>query len=64
MVSFFEYARNLGIKVPEKDIPAGWFFEHGCPMVVSCSCCGMTMAMPAAFIDEDGNTYCVDCAEE
>jgi hypothetical protein len=33
------------------------------PMVVSCTCCGMTMALPSAMVDDDGTIYCSSCAE-
>lgn len=62
MKSFFDYVRERGIDIPEKEIPGNWFSKHGYPMVVRCSCCEMTMAIPSAWIDEEGYTYCSDCA--
>ena len=62
MVSFFDFVRNQGIEVPKGNISGAWFHENGFPMVVACSCCGMTMASPSAWIDDEGYTYCTDCA--
>ena len=62
MKSFFEYVRERGIDIPEGNIPGEWFRNHGYPMVVRCACCEMTMAIPSAFIDDEGYTYCPDCA--
>ena len=62
MKSFTEYVRDRGIDIPEKEIPGSWFSQHGYPMVVRCACCEMTMAIPSAWIDNDGYTYCSDCA--
>ena len=50
--------------MPEGTINGGWFAEHDLPMIVSCTCCGMTMALPSAYVDEDGYTYCSGCAGE
>lgn len=49
------------IEMPTENIPETWFHENGFPMIVSCTCCGMTMASPTALIDEDGNCYCTCC---
>lgn len=63
MISFYEYLKKRNIKLPEgSSIPGSWFGENGIAMIVECTCCGMTMASPSAFIDEDGHTYCADCA--
>jgi hypothetical protein len=63
MKSFSEYVRARGIEIPEGNIPGSWFSKHGYPMVVRCACCDMTMALPSAWIDEDGYTFCADCAD-
>ena len=64
MKSFFDYVRTeLHVSIPEGNIPGSWFAENGICMVVRCSCCGMTMASPSAWIDDDGDTYCADCAD-
>lgn len=62
MVSFKEYVEARGIEIPEGNISGEWFSKHGYPMVVRCSCCEMTMAIPSAWIDDEGYTYCTDCA--
>lgn len=54
---------NRGIEMPKGDVDAGWFAEQGLPMVVECTNCKMTMALPNAYIDDDGHTYCSCCAE-
>lgn len=63
MISFMDYVKNEGISIPDGNIPGDWFSKHGFPMVVRCSCCDMTMAIPSAWIDDDGYTYCSDCAD-
>ena len=50
-------------KVPEGVINGGWFAERSLPMIVECSECEMTMALPSAIIDEDGYILCSCCAE-
>lgn len=62
MTNFMDYVRERGIEIPEHTISGAWFAEHGYPIVVRCSCCGMTMATPSAYIDEEGYTFCSDCA--
>ena len=63
MKSFFDYVRTeLNIPIPEGNIPGEWFSKHRFPMIVRCCCCEMTMALPSAWIDTDGSTYCADCA--
>ncbi len=62
MKSFNEYVANQGIKMPEGHIPGTWFAKNRLPMVVRCCCCDMTMASPSAWIDDNGYTYCSDCA--
>lgn len=54
----------LEIEFPKGQISGSWFAEHKLPMVVSCTCCGMTMALPSARVDEDGYIYCRSCAGE
>ena len=43
------------------EISAEWFKEHNLPMIVECKCCTMTMALPSAFVDEEGYLYCSSC---
>lgn len=64
MKNFFDYVRTeLHTSIPEGDIPGSWFVENDIPMVVDCSCCEMTMASPSAWVDDEGYTYCADCAD-
>ena len=63
MKNFYQYMEERGIKVPEHEISGAWFSEHGFPMVVRCSCCDMTMALPSAWIDDEGYTFCGNCAD-
>ena len=62
MVSFKEYVEARGIEIPEGNISGEWFSKYGYPMVVRCACCEMTMAIPSAYVDDEGYTYCADCA--
>lgn len=63
MKSFSEYIESKGYpKMPEGNVPARWFMENFLPMMVRCSCCDMTMASPSAWIDDNGYTFCADCA--
>ena len=64
MKTFRTYIHDeFGIEVPHDNIPGTWFSENGIPMVVSCACCGMTMASPSALIDEDGCCYYSACGD-
>jgi len=63
MKQFFDYIKETrDIEIPEGNIPGSWFKENHLPMVVRCCCCEMTMALPSAYIDDEGYTYCSDCA--
>jgi hypothetical protein len=42
-------------------IPATVFAELGLPLIVACTCCGMTMCFPSCVIDDDNYVYCSDC---
>jgi len=63
MKNFYQYMEERGIEVPEHEISGAWFSKHGFPMVVRCSCCDMTMALPSAWIDDEGYTFCGSCAD-
>ena len=64
MMSFKDYvSQHFNLTMPEGTIPGSWFSENHIPMVVACCCCGMTMASPSAWIDDDGYTYCGECAD-
>ena len=54
---------NLGIEMPEGNINGSWFAENNLPMIVECSCCGMTMALPSVYV-ENGYIYCGNCKGE
>lgn len=65
MKTFRNYiAENLGLEMPSGNIPGTWFSENGLPMIVACTCCGMTMCSVSARIDRDGQCYCGGCAGE
>ena len=55
---------EMGVEMPKDNIPGSWFAENALPMIVECACCGMTMALPSAMIDDDGYCYCSSCAGE
>ena len=52
---------EMGIKMPEGEIPGSWFKENDLPMIVQCTCCGMTMALPSAMVSDEGKIFCSDC---
>ena len=56
--------KELDIEMPEGKINASWFIEHNLPMIVECSCCGMSMALPSAYVDDNGFIYCGECKGE
>lgn len=64
MKTFFDWYKDVsgGQEPPQKEITEEWFRERGLPMLVDCTCCGATMALPTAYIDEDGYTFCPMCA--
>ena len=65
MKSFKDYiAEHWNITMPEGNISCAWFAENSIPMIVKCTCCEMTMASPSAWVDEEGYTYCGNCANE
>lgn len=55
---------EMGVEMPKGQINGEWFAENDLPMVVSCTCCGSTMILPSALIDEEGHCYCSSCAGE
>ena len=64
MKTFAEWLKeNFNEELPSGEINGRWFAERGLPMIVSCACCDMTMALPSAMIDEDGYTVCSSCAD-
>ena len=51
MTTFRNYIlANFGLEMPGPQIPGSWFAENGLPMIVNCTCCGMTMSSPSAWI--------------
>lgn len=53
---------ELSVEVPKDEIPASWFDENDLPMVVECTCCGSTMVLLSAMIDDNGFCFCRECA--
>lgn len=65
MKKFAEWLKTeCNEEMPEGNINGSWFAERGLPMIVSCTCCGMTMALPSAYVDEDNECFCSSCAGE
>ena len=52
------------LDMPNGNINGSWFAENNLPMIVECTCCGSTMALPSAMVDGNGNVYCASCAGE
>ena len=52
-----------GIEMPKGEVNGQWFAEHKLPMIVQCTCCYSTMALPSAMIDNDGSIYCPSCVD-
>lgn len=55
---------EMGVEMPKGRIDGEWFVEHNLPMIVQCTCCQMTMALPSAMINDDGTIFCHSCADE
>ena len=55
---------EYGIDMPEGNINGAWFAVNNLPMIVECTCCGSTMALPSAMIDDNDIVYCTACAGE
>ena len=55
---------EMGVEMPKGEISGEWFAENDLPMVVQCTHCGMTMALPSALIDDEGCCYCAGCVDE
>ena len=54
---------EMGVKMPKDNISGAWFAENDLPMIVCCTYCDTSMALPYAMIDDDGTIYCSSCAE-
>lgn len=66
MKTFYQWYKHVtGKDISEQKTFSGeWFTKQGLPMIVECTCCGMTMVLPTAFIDDDSRLYCSTCANE
>ena len=66
MKTFYQWYKDVTGKdiSKQKTFSGEWFAEQGLPMIVECTCCRMTMALPTAFIDDDSYIYCSTCANE
>lgn len=63
MIKFADWLKeNCNEELPKGKVNGVWFAERGLPMVVSCASCGMTMALPSAYIAEDTACLCHNCA--
>lgn len=64
MKTFRNYILDeFDIEMPQGEISGAWFSQNGFPMIVSCTCCGMTMSAPSALIDRNGQVYCSGCGD-
>ena len=62
MKTFEEWFKdNYNEGMPTGTINYAWFLERNLPMIVACECCGMTMVLPSALIDDEGYTVCSSC---
>lgn len=55
------FEANYNEKMPTGNINGAWFAERNLPMIVECTCCCTTMALPSALIDDDDYIYCSTC---
>lgn len=63
MKTFEQWLKDeRGIEMPQGEISGDWFAKNGLPMVVKCTHCWSTMALPSAMVDKDGFVYCPSCA--
>lgn len=63
MMKFSKWLKaTSGENMPKGEINGEWFARRGLPMVVACTCCSSTMALPSAYIDGNCQCYCRDCA--
>lgn len=62
MKTFAEWLKEAyGEDLPKGNINGNWFSDRGLPMIVNCTCCGSTMALPSAYVDDEDYTYCSNC---
>lgn len=57
------FKENYNEEMPTGNINGAWFAERGLPMIVECTCCGTTMALPSAMIDDDDYIFCSNCCD-
>ncbi len=57
-----EFARKAGFEVPQDSIPDTLFAALRLPMIVACSSCEMTMALPSATVDREYRCFCHECS--
>ncbi len=50
-------------KYPTGNVDGQWFADHDIPMIVSCTCCEMTMVVISALVDNEGQVFCSGCGE-
>ena len=64
MRTFKEWYKEVsGKEISDTTIHNGnWFAAEGLPMVVSCTCCGSTLLLPGAYLDDKDYIYCPSCA--
>ena len=65
MKTFKEWYRDVsGIEPDYKNTENKllWLKETYLPMTVSCTCCGGTMIIFNAFVDDENHVYCSSCA--
>ena len=53
----------LNIEMPSGKISGEWFMENNLPMIVKCTCCEMSMALPSAMINNEGEIFCPGCVD-
>lgn len=54
MKAFKEWYKEVsGKEISNTTLHNGnWFAAEGLPMVVSCTCCGSTLLLPGAYLDD------------
>lgn len=51
----------LNIEMPSDTISGEWFANNHLPMIVRCTCCEMSMALPSAMVNDEGEIFCLSC---
>lgn len=52
---------ELNIEMPSDTINVEWFANNNLPMIVRCTCCEMSMALPSAMVNDEGEIFCPSC---